>query len=134
METYQIEKKIREMEDFDENFILENSCSEFFSLMDKHMKSKGISKAELIKKMNIDRNYGYQLLNGTRIPKRDHIIQIGLLLEADIDQLQELLKAADRKPLYVRNIFDARVFYALSNKMNYDEAVEFIWGYSTDCR
>lgn len=93
------------------------------------MKSKGISKAELIKKMNVDRNYGYQLLNGTRIPKRDHIIHIGLLLEANIDQLQELLKAADRKPLYARNIFDARVFYALINKMNYNEAVEFIWGH-----
>lgn len=134
METYQIEKRIREMESFDENFICENSCPEFFSLMDKYMKSKGISKAELIKKMNVDRNYGYQLLNGTRIPKRDHIIQIGLLLETDIDQLQKLLKAADRKPLYVRNIFDARVFYALTNKMNYNEAVEFIWGYSADCR
>lgn len=133
METYQIEKKLCEMESFDEEFISENGCPEFFSLIDEYMKNKGISKAELIKKLNVDRNYGYQLLNGTRIPKRSYIIQIGLLLETDIDQLQKLLKTADRKPLYVRNIFDARVFYALTNKMNYDEAVEFIWGHSTDC-
>lgn len=128
METHQIEKKLCEMESFDEEFISENGCPEFCALTEEYMKRKGISKAELIKRLNVNRNYGYQFLNGTRIPKRSYVIQIGLLLEISIDQLQKLLKAADRKPLYVRNIFDAKVFYALSNKMNYDEAVQFIWG------
>ena len=128
METCQIEKKLCEMEDFDEEFISENGCPEFCALTEEYMQHKGISKAELIKRLNVDRNYGYQFLNGTRTPKRSYVIQIGLLLETSIDQLQKLLKAADRKPLYVRNIFDARVFYALNNKMNYDEAIQFIWG------
>lgn len=128
METQHIEKKLCEMESFDEEFIYENGCPEFCVLTEEYMQHKGISKAELIKRLNVDRNYGYQFLNGTRTPKRSYVIQIGLLLETSIDQLQKLLKAAGRTPLYVRNIFDARVFYALSNKMNYDEAVQFIWG------
>ncbi len=128
METCQIEKKLCEMEDFDEGFISENGCPEFCALTEKYMQHKGISKAELIKRLNVNRNYGYQFLNGTRSPKRSYVIQIGLLLETSIEQLQKLLKAAGRKPLYVRNIFDARVFYALNNKMSYDEAVQFIWG------
>lgn len=128
METKQIEKKLYEMESFDEEFICENGCPEFCALTEEYMQDKGISKAELIKRLNVNRNYGYQFLNGTRNPKRSYVIQIGLLLETSIEQLQKLLKAADRKPLYVRNIFDARVFYALNNKMNYDEAVQFIWG------
>lgn len=128
METQQIEKKLCEMESFDEEFISENACPRFCALTNEYMQHKGISKAEIIKRLNVDRSYGYQLLNGTRTPKRSYVIQIGLLLETSIAQLQKLLKAADRKPLYVRNIFDARVFYALSNKMNYDEAIKFIWG------
>lgn len=132
METQQIEKKLCEMKSFDEEFISENGCPEFCALTNEYMRHKGISKAELIKRLNVDRSYGYQLLNGTRTPKRSYVIQIGLLLEISIDQLQKLLKAADRKPLYVRNIFDARVFYALSNKMDYDEAVQFIWGRGAD--
>lgn len=132
METHQIEKKLCEMNSFDEEFIFENSCPEFYELIDEYMKSSDISKAELIKRLNIDRSYGYQLLNGTRIPKRSYIIQMAILLKINFEQLQKLLKTADRKPLYVRDIFDARVLYALSNKMNYDEAVEFIWGNSVD--
>lgn len=129
METRQIEKKLCEMEGFDEEFISENGCPEFCALTNEYMRHKGISKVEIIKRLNVERSYGYQLLNGTRTPKRSYVIQIGLLLETNIEQLQKLLKAADRKPLYVRNIFDARVFYALSNKMDYDEAVKFIWGH-----
>ncbi len=118
METHQIEKKLCEMESFDEELISENSCPELCILINGLLEEKNKSRTELIRKLNVDRNYGYQLLNGTRIPTRERLIRIGLLLDADVDQLQHLLRAASKEALYVRDAADAKVFYAVKHKMN----------------
>ena len=92
------------------------------------MKEKKVTRAELIRRLNVDRNYGYQLLNGTRIPTRENIIRIALLLRLTVDQLQQLLRAAGKSALYVRDIPDAKAYYALTHDMEYDDALLFIWG------
>lgn len=127
MKTSQLEQWLETDEQFDETLIKENGCPELCTMIIRHMDEKGITRAELIKRLNLDRNYGYQLLNGTRNPRRNHLIQIGLLLGLDIEQFQRLLKTAMKKPLYVRDLFDAKVFYAVKHKMSFEKAVEFIW-------
>ena len=127
METSQLEEQIGKDERFDEELIKENGCPDLLAVITERMEEKGISRAELIKRMDIDRSYGYQLLNGIRRPTRKHVIQIGLLLELDIGSFQKLLKTAKKKPLYVRDMFDAKVFFAVKRHMDYDKAVEFIW-------
>lgn len=127
MRTSQLEEQISKSEKFDEELIIENGCPDFLTVIAERMNEKGITRAELIKRMDVDRSYGYQLLNGIRHPTRKHIIQIGLLLGLDIESFQKLLKAAKKKPLYVRDMFDAKVFFAVKRKMDFDSAVEFIW-------
>lgn len=132
METRQIEKKLCEMESFDEEFISENGCPELCILINDLLEKKNKSRTELIRRLNVDRNYGYQLLNGTRIPTRERLIRIGLLLDADVEQLQHLLRAASKEALYVRDVNDAKVFYAIKHEMEYEKAALFIWGHSPD--
>lgn len=132
MKTSQLEEKISSMETFDEELIFKNGCPELSDLIEELMDNAKISRAELIRKLDIDINYGYQLLNGTRVPTRERLIKIGLLLGTDIEQLQKLLKAASKKSLYVRDITDAKVFYAVKRKMSYEKAVLFIWGHEPD--
>lgn len=127
MKTLQLEERLGTDEEFDESLIRENACPELCSVIIGYMDKKGISRAELIKRMNIDRSYGYQLLNGTRRPTRNHVIRMGLLLELDIESFQKLLKTARKKPLYVRDMFDAKVFFAVKHHMDFESAVEFIW-------
>ena len=127
MKTLQLEEQIGKDEIFDEELIRENGCPDLIAVITERMKEKGISRAELIKRMDIDRSYGYQLLNGIRRPTRKHVIQMGLLLGLDIESFQKLLKTAKKKPLYVRDMFDAKVFFAVKRKMDFDSAVEFIW-------
>lgn len=131
MKTSELEQAISDAKDFDENLIRENGISDFCLLVAEFMDKNGISRAELIRRLtieaDIDRNYGYQLLNGTRVPTRTRVIQIGLLLGLDIDGLQRLLKSARKKPLYVRDLFDAKVFYAIRHKLPSEKAFEFIW-------
>lgn len=128
MRTRQIEDELSEAEVFDEQLINENCSPELCVLLQQNIDRKGLRKSEVIRKLNIDRNYGYQLLNGARRPTREQLIQLGLLLELDTESLQQLLKVAEKKPLYVRNLFDAKVFYAIKHKMGYDEAMAFVWG------
>lgn len=127
MKTSQLEEWLSANEEFDEELIKQNGCLELCSMIIGYMDERGITRIELIRRLNIDRNYGYQLLNGTRMPGRNHLIQIGLLLGLDIDEFQRLLKTAKKKPLYVRDLFDARVFYAVKHKMDFERAMEFIW-------
>lgn len=127
MKTSQLEEWLSTDEEFDEELIKQNGCLGLNSMIIGYMDEKGITRSEFIRRMNLDRNYGYQLLNGTRSPTRNHLIQMGLLLELNVEELQRLLKTANKKPLYVRDLFDARVFYAVKHKMDYDKAMAFIW-------
>ncbi|MGN0643295.1 MAG: helix-turn-helix domain-containing protein [Huintestinicola sp.] len=128
MRTLQLEDTISKMDHFDEELIKSNCPPKLFDVIGGYMEEKNISRSDLIRKMNIDRNYGYQLLNGTRTPTRTHLIQIGLILELDTDSLQQLLKIAGKNPLYVRDMTDAKIFYAIKHQMKYEDAVPFIWG------
>lgn len=127
MKTSQLEQLLENNVEFDEALIRKNCAPELCIMISDYMNEKGVSRTELIKSLNLDRNYGYQLLNGTRNPTRDHLIQIGLFLGLDTEQFQRLLKTAKKKPLYVRDMFDAKVFFAIKHKMRFEKAVEFIW-------
>lgn len=128
MQTKDIEKELGKPTAFSENLIEDNTPPKLHKLLNKYIEEKNMTKAEVIRKLNIDRNYGYWILNGTRKPTRNCLIQLSLILGLDVEQINYLMKLAGKPPLYVRNPLDARVFYAISHNMDYSNAVEFIWG------
>ena len=92
------------------------------------MTEKGIKRSELIRALNMDRNYGYQILNGTRSPTRRQLIHIGLFLGLSVYQVQKMLTLGERDSLYVRRPEDAKIVHCLEHHMDYEKACEFIWG------
>lgn len=130
MRTTEIEKELENHGSFDENTIKDNAPPSLAYVLNGHIEKSKMSRSEIIRTLNVDRNYGYQILNGTRAPTRNALIRIALILELDIEQINYLLRLADKSPLYVRNVADAKVFYAVKHQMDYIEAVEFIWGRS----
>lgn len=128
MLTKDIEEELSKSEIFSENLIDGNAPPKLHELLNKYIEEKNMTKAEVIRKLNIDRNYGYWILNGTRKPTRNCLIQLSLILGLDVEQINYLMKLAGKPPLYVRNPLDARFFYAISHNMDYSNAVEFIWG------
>lgn len=126
MLTKDIEEELNKSEKFNEELIEDNAPPKLHELLNKYISEKNLTKADFIRKLNIDRNYGYWILNGSRKPTRNCIIQMSLILELGVEQVNYLMKLAEKPPLYVRNPFDARVFYAINHKMDYDSAVDFI--------
>ena len=61
-----------------------------------------VSRAKVIAKSAIPRNYAYQLFNGIRKPSRDKVLQLAFGFGLDVESTQELLKIARQAPLYPR--------------------------------
>lgn len=59
-----------------------------------------LSRAAVIARSDIPRNYAYQLFNGIRKPSRDKVIQLAFGFGLSVDDAQELLKIARQAPLY----------------------------------
>ena len=127
MLTKDIEEELSKSSDFSENLIKDNAPPKLHELLNNYINEKKMTKAEVIRKLNIDRNYGYWILNGSRKPTRNCLIQLSLILGLDVEQINYLMRLAGKSPLYVRNAVDARVFYAINHHMDYFDAIEFIW-------
>lgn len=128
MITKDIEKELERNNRYSETMIGENAPSVLCDEIKRFMSEKNVSKADMIRLLNIDRNYGYLILKGARIPTRNCLIQMGLILRLAVDQINRLMLLADKSILYVRNPVDAKVFYAIKHNMEYYDAIDFIWG------
>lgn len=127
MITEDIELEIRRADKLDMNMITANSAPNFSSYLNELMQSTEINRSKLIHALNVDRSYGYQILNGTRIPTREHIIKIALFGKFTLKQTQKLLRLAERSELYVRRPEDAKIVYCLEHQLAYPEALDFIY-------
>ena len=125
--TVDLEEKLKKRGDFDADMVLNEAPPELTDVLNRFIDDRKMKKSDVIRMINVDRNYGYQVLSGKRTPTRNFIIQLSLILKLEIDDMNYLLQLAGKSPLYVRNLVDARVFYAINHRMDYYDAVDFIW-------
>ena len=91
------------------------------------LQQQNLSKAEVIKKSNLDRVYGYQIFNGTRMPTREKLLQVAFGLALDVDATQDLLKISGMAPLYTKKKRDAAILFCLSKRFDFDHAQDFLY-------
>lgn len=89
-------------------------------------RKSGLSVGQIVINCNIDRTYFHQLLNGTRKPSRDKLIQLAFGLGLDVDGAQELLKTAQMSPLYPRIVRDAAILRCLHDQKCFDDIQELL--------
>ena len=103
-----------------EEFV-EKWCREEPTLHDRVnaiMISKKISLADLMKSSRINRNYGYNIVNGKRTnPGRDKVIALCIAAQSTLEETQETLTIAKVGILYYRRERDVRLAMALNNKV-----------------
>lgn len=86
-------------------------------LLNRH----GLQAKDIIIRLNMERSYTYQILNGRRQPTRTFLIRIAFLCKLSVNETQKLLSAGSRPILYPRNRFDAAVLYCLQHQLNEEE-------------
>lgn len=124
--TFDLEQKIRHSDEFDEEAITSNPPTTFSEYLESLLENTDINRSKLIGALNVERSYGYQIINGTRVPTRENIIKIAIFAQLTVEQTQRLLKLAERCELYVRRPYDAKIIYCLEHKLPFKEAMDFI--------
>ncbi len=104
----------RVMEDSRGHF-MEITVSEYLTGL---CRQRNLVPEQVIKKAQIDRTYGHQLFNGTRVPSRDKLLQLSIGMELDLKETQQLLKTAGKSILYAKIKRDAAVIYGITHHMD----------------
>lgn len=113
--------RLKRQKDFQE-FVRDNK-DEFISVslndhLHKLCEERGLLPSQVIRNAQIERSYGHQIFNGTRVPSRDKLIQIALGMELSFDEAQDLLKRAGKGMLYPKVERDAACIFGFHNKMS----------------
>lgn len=85
-----------------------------------------IEKKEIIRKLGLDRVYGYQILNGTRKPPRRILIRLAMLLKLSPEETNRLLKIGRKEILYPRIPEDAMAILVLEKGLGPDKYEELL--------
>lgn len=86
------------------------------------MQEKDISPGRLWELSQIQRNYGYQILNGTKAPGRDKVIALCLSLSLSLEDAQRALTLANTGPLYARRTRDSILIFCLEKGLSVMDA------------
>lgn len=90
------------------------------------LKQKNLHAKDIIIKLNMERSYTYQILNGRRNPTRHFLIRLALLCKLPLDETQRMLTIGKRPILYPRNRFDAAVIYCIQHDLGENELNELL--------
>ena len=98
------------------------------------LRRKGLTKADVVRRSNLNRAYVYLIFLGRKYPSRDKVIALAFGLGLDSDETQTLLKQAGYRELYPRDPRDALLLYSLSqgetilqaNEALYDHNIEVL--------
>ena len=102
---------------------LDGDIRNFFDELIEH---KGHRRSDIIRKANISRSYGYQIMEGRRLGKRDYYLSIALAMSLDLKTTQRMLavtKSGGLHPLIKR---DAAVIFAINHGYSNDKAYDFM--------
>ena len=95
------------------DIIPNTSFPDYFEALRKKYKLK---KSDIIKNANIDRTYGYQIINGTRNPDKDKVICLALSMKLTLDETNRLLSLSNNGNLYAKMKRDAIIIYCIIRK------------------
>lgn len=134
-DTSEIVKRLQLSSDFqcfyqeNKEYMVNKTLSQ---LLNQLLQQIGISKAKAIKNAEMSEIYGYHIFAGTRIPERGKVLALAIGMGLKLDQIQQLLKAANYSTLYVKRPFDSVVLYGIINHMSVAQINELLYDYGME--
>ncbi len=87
----------------------------------------GVTTSKLQSDCGITKSHFYNFLNGTRVPKKHHIIKMGLYLKLTEEEINELLKLANHNPLYAQRKEDMIILYGIRKGKSIEEIDKLLY-------
>lgn len=93
---------------------------------DELLKKMGLRKSAVIRKANISRTYGYQIMEGRRLGKRDYYLGLALAMSLDLKTTQRMLAVTHGGGLHPLIKRDAAVIFAINHRYGLEKTYEFM--------
>lgn len=87
----------------------------FHQYLTELLDSKSMTKAQVIADSNIQKNYGYQIFDGSKTPSRDKVIALALAMQLTLDEANRLLHLSNNGILYPKIKRDSIIIFGLEN-------------------
>lgn len=100
------------------------------SYFERLFKEKGIKKSDVISSSNLSRTYAYQILNGTKKPSRDKIIQLCIGARLNLEETERALTLGNSGKLYAKNSRDSIIIFAINKGIDVVTTNELLYHYS----
>lgn len=113
-----------------ESYLDNESLCEFTSVSDYFLyiiSSKKLSKSKIIEDSNLQRNYGYQILSGMRIPGRDKILMLCLAMDMNLEETNRALTLAKEGRLYAKDKRDSVLIYSINNQLSVTDTNDLLY-------
>lgn len=98
----------------EDNFL----CVSISKYLDNMLRKYCVNKNEAIAKADIDRSYGYQILNGRKYASRDKYIRLCIGIGMNLEDVQSFLTFACLGSLYVKVKRDALIIFCINHKFD----------------
>lgn len=82
------------------------------------LERKNMSIADLHRTSLIDRNYIYQIMDGSKKPGRDKIVAIAIGAGMSLEECQQALEISKEGILYPKSRRDSVIIYAINNRLS----------------
>lgn len=99
----------------------------FPEYLNTQMASHHLAASELIREAHLQRNYGYQILDGKRNPSRDKVIALCLALHLNITDTQRALNISQNGQLYSKSRRDSILIFAIEKNLSVMDANELLF-------
>ena len=98
--------------------------------LEQWLKRKDCTKADVVRRSNLNKAYVYQIFLGKKYPSRDKVIALAFGLKLDEKEVQVLLKQAGYRELYPRDPRDALLLYAIGHHKGIIDANEILYDHN----
>lgn len=126
-ELLELLKNTKNIEDYlreESDSLQELSLSEYLAYL---LTEKKLKKSQCIRDANLQRNYGYQIFAGERVPSRDKIISLCFAMKLTLRETHSLLCATGYPDLYPRDKRDSILIFALERELTVMETDELLY-------
>lgn len=119
LSTKEFENKIDSMQSIDElrEMLTELPKTTFSDRIYEMCEERQLNFSQVQRECGITKSYFYDFANGTRVPKKHHVIKIGMAMHLSLEELNELLKLAQHKELYAKRKEDAIIIFGIKNNL-----------------
>ena len=117
-ELLKILKNYNNIEEFIEDNTEDIKNTTFVQYITECLNNCNLTKAQVIEKSNIQKNYAYQIFSGPKKPSRNKVLALSISMGLDTDATNRLLKLSDHSILYPRIKRDSIIHFSLEQHYN----------------